>query len=406
MNAAMDITMDLTQFRQEVGDFLDTIDDQAILEAGRKTTSVFSPFDEAIAFQKILHSKGWAAATWPVEHGGTGWDLKQQRIFGDECRKRQLPFLLPHCLGMVGPAIIKYGTDEQKARYLPKIVNGDDFWAQGYSEPNAGSDLVSLKCSAVRDGDDYVINGSKTWTTYAQHANRMFMLVRTNFDGKPQAGITFLLFDSMDLPGMEIRQIVGLDGLPEQCEVFFDNVRVPVSSALGAENDGWTVAKYLLEHERSTAFATYFYNELNTIKTLASQLSDGFGGKLVDDALFQQRYAKLYADVTALDASQDYLESLEKGRPEAGPVSSMIKITWTELMQDITEFLKDTAGVLSAPMQLQALHVGTEAEPIFGEVALTAMPKYLNNRACSIYGGSNEVQRTIVSDAVLGRLKK
>ena len=256
----------------------------------------------------------------------------------------------------------------------------------------------------MREGDHYIINGSKIWTTYAQYANRMFLLVRTATMGRPQSGITFLLLDSMALPGMEVREIIGLDGLPEQCEVFFDNVKVPVAAVLGAENDGWSVAKYLLKHERAAALATYFYQELQNIRQLAATVGDGYGGRLAADTRFQQRFARLYVDVATLDASQDYLESLDKSRPEAGPASSIIKIMWTELIQNITELAMDVAGVLSTPLQLHALVVGCN-DTVFGEDLLTVMPKYLNNRAGSIYGGSNEIQRNIVADAVLGRLQ-
>ena len=182
---------------------------------------MFSPFDQAMAFQRALHSKGWSGISWPVEYGGTGWSLDQQRIFQEECRVRQLPFLLPNALQMVGPVLMKFGTEQQKERYLPGILSGEDYWAQGYSKQDGHAAMASLKCRADCNGDEYVINGSKIWTTYAHHSNRMFMLVRTDFDSKPQQGITFLLLDSLELPGMEVREIIGLDGVPEQCEVFF-----------------------------------------------------------------------------------------------------------------------------------------------------------------------------------------
>ena len=236
-------------FREEVRAFLDESLTPEILEAGRKTTSVFAPVKEAMAWQRLLHAKGWAAPHWPKEYGGTGWSVGQRAVFAEELVRAEAPPLIPMGLQMCGPCLIGFGTEEQKAHYLPRILSGEDVWCQGYSEPGAGSDLASLKTFAESDGDDYVINGTKIWTTYAHHANRMFLLVRTRRDGKPQAGITFLLLD-MNTPGITVEPIVGLDEVPEQCQVFFDNVRVPKRNRVGEENDGWTVAKYLLTFER------------------------------------------------------------------------------------------------------------------------------------------------------------
>ena len=291
---------ELAVFRDEVREFLATHADDEILEAGRKTTSFFPPFEQVMKWHRILHSRGWSAIRWPREYGGTGWDTPRQLIFEEECRAKGVPLLLPQSIGMVGPAIIHYGTEEQKQRHLPGIVSGEDFWAQGYSEPNAGSDLVALKCRAVREGDHYVINGSKTWTTYAHHANRMFLLVRTSTEGRPQQGISFFLLDRLDQEGIDIHPMRGLDGVPEQCDVFFTNVRVPLDSCLGAENDGWSVAKYLFEHESGggTSFATTFRHELALIRGLAGRSGDGFGAVLADDPVFQP---------------------MTKGSPESGP---------------------------------------------------------------------------------------
>src|SRR5699024_8683863 len=248
MDIAADV--DLTEFRAEVAEFLDSAPTPEILEAGRKTTSVFAPFDQVMAWHRLLHARGWAAPDWPVEHGGPGWSVEQRYVFAEEYQKRGLPPLLPNGLKMVGPLLMELGTPEQQRRHLPGILSGEDYWTQGYSEPGAGSGRASLSCSAVPDGDAYILNGSKIWTTNAHHANRMFMLVRTSREGRKQAGITFLLLERMDLPGMEVRPIVGIDGAPEQCEVFFTDVRVPQSGRVGAENDGWSVAKALLKHER------------------------------------------------------------------------------------------------------------------------------------------------------------
>ncbi len=394
---------DLAAFRDEVASFLDAEANDLIREAGKKTTSVFSPFDQAQEFVKILNTKGWSGVAWPKEYGGTGWSIEQQNIFSEECRKRELPSLLPNALQMVGPAIMKYGTDEQKQKYLPPILSGDDYWAQGYSEPNAGSDLVSLKCRAVREGDEYVINGSKIWTTFAHLSNRLFMLVKTDVECRPQAGITFLLVDSLDLPGMEVRPIVGLDGELEQCEVFFDNVRVPVSSVLGEENKGWSVAKYLLEHERGggAGFSWMLKQELDRCRLIAEKLGDGQGGLIVDDPYFQKRFAELSVDIRSVLAIETKLSSMDMGSPESPMLSSLQKVYWTELSQKISEFSIDTCGTLSLPLQLQALAVGSGVEPIGVDEALTVTPRYLNNHATSIFGGTNEIQRDIIAKSLL-----
>lgn len=394
---------DLVAFRDEVREFLDTHADDEILEGGRKTTGFFPPFEQVMKWHRILHSRGWSAICWPREYGGTGWDTPRQLIFEEECRAKGVPLLLPQSIGMVGPAIIHYGTEEQKQRHLPGIVSGEDFWAQGYSEPNAGSDLVALKCRAVREGGHYVINGSKTWTTYAHHANRMFLLVRTSTEGKPQQGISFFLLDRLDLEGIDIHPMKGLDGVPEQCDVFFTNVRVPLDSCLGAENDGWSVAKYLLEHERGggTSFATTFRHELALIRGLAGRSGDGFGGVLADDPVFQDRFTRLMLDVDTLDATEEAFQAMTKGSPESGPMSSLIKITSMETVQRITELGIDVAGTPSLPLQLLALTVGSGVEPLGDEDVLTLMPRYLNNRAASIFGGSNEIQRNIIAKSLL-----
>ena len=395
--------VELDAFRQEVRAFIQTNADDEILEAGRKMTSFFPPFEQTMRWHRILHSRGWAAASWPREHGGPGWSVARQQIFADECRRAGVPILLPQGLGMVGPAIMKFGTDAQKKRFLPGIASGEDFWAQGYSEPNAGSDLAALRCRAIRDGDTYVINGSKTWTTYAHHANRMFLLVRTNEGGKPQQGISFFLLDRLDLPGLTIRPIIGLDSFPEQCDVHFEDVRVPLDSCLGEENQGWTVAKYLLEHERGggSSFASHFRNELAAIRHMATHTGDGMGGCLADDAVFRHRHAGLQLEVEALNATEIQFAALERGSPESGPMSSMVKITSMETLQRITELAVEVAGTPSLTLQLEALTVGSGVDPIGPEEALTVMPKYLNNRAASIFGGSNEIQRNIIAKSLL-----
>ena len=393
----VEFSPELEAFRAEVAEFFATAPTPAIREAGRKTTSVFAPFDQCMEWHQILAKKGWSAPHWPVEYGGTGWSVEQRFIFAEEYRKADLPPLLPQSLGMVGPLLIDIGTEEQKAKYLPPILEGLDFWAQGYSEPGSGSDLASLQCRAEPDGDDYIINGSKIWTTYAHHANRMFMLVRTDNSGKKQQGITFLLLDRIDYPGMEIRPIVGLDGMPEQCEVFFDNCRVPQSGRVGAENDGWSVAKHLLKHERGgSAASPTLVRYLDRAKEAAAATPSPFGGMLADDPVFQSEFGELHADV----ASLGHMEKLAiSGHPIANDPAypSLNKTINSELLQRASTLMSKVSGVGGLARQLEALRVGSNVAPQGSEFDLISMPLYLNSRAASIYAGSNEVQRDLIS---------
>jgi alkylation response protein AidB-like acyl-CoA dehydrogenase len=394
----IDFAPELEAFRQEVAEFLDTAPTPAIREAGRKLTSAFASFDEALEWQAILNRKGWAAPTWPVEFGGPGWSVEQRFIFAEEYGARDLPPLLPNCLQMVGPLLMEAGTPEQQAKYLPRILAAEDYWTQGYSEPNSGSDLASLSCSAVADGDDYVINGSKIWTTLAHRSNRMFMLVRTSREGKKQRGITFLLLDRTDYPGMTIRPIVGLDGLPEQCEVFFDDVRVPQSGRVGEENDGWTVAKQLLKHERGggSAQGPFLRRRLRLIREASATADAPNGGVLADDSVFQRDLGELEADV----ASYEYFEKLAiSGHPIADDPGfpSIKKTMGSELTQKLSVMTTRVAGLNALPLQLDALEVGSSQAPLSDEFALIAMPFYLNSRATTIYAGTNEVQRDLIA---------
>ncbi|MGV2979012.1 acyl-CoA dehydrogenase family protein [Camelimonas sp. ID_303_24] len=392
---------ELESFRQEVAAFLDVAPTPAIREAGKKTTSVFAPFEQVMAWHKILHARGWAAPAWPKEYGGTGWSVEQRYIFAEECRKRELPPLLPNGLQMVGPMLIELGSDEQKRKHLPGILSGEHYWTQGYSEPNAGSDLASLQCSAVSDGDDYIINGSKIWTTLAHHSNRMFMLVRTSKTGKKQEGITFLLLERTDYPGMEIRPIIGLDGFPEQCEVFFDNVRVPKSGRVGAENDGWSVAKHLLKHERGgSAASPAMLHAVDRIRQTAEQTPSPFGGMLADDPVFQRDLGELEADVLSC---RHFEQMAISGHPMARDAAypSVNKTMNSELSQRISIMMTRVSGIETVPQQLEALVVGSNVAPLGDDFDLIAMPYYLNTRATSIYAGSNEVQRDLIARTVL-----
>ncbi|MEW4467318.1 acyl-CoA dehydrogenase family protein [Parasphingorhabdus sp. JC815] len=395
----MDINfnVDLITFRDEVAAFLDSAPTDSIREAGRKVTSAFSDFDNAVEWQAILNEKGWAAPSWPKEYGGTGWSVEQRFIFSEEYCKRDLPPLLPNSLLMVGPLLIDLGTAEQKAKYLPRILSGEDYWTQGYSEPNAGSDLASLSCRAVRDGDDYIITGSKIWTTLAHRANRMFMLVRTNDQGKKQQGITFLLLDRTDYPGMDIRPITGLDGFPEQCEVFFDNVRVPQSGRVGEENDGWAVAKHLLKHERGGgAKSPTLRRWIERIREAADMTPSPHGGTLLEDPVFQRDLGGLEADIMSLEHFEKLVISgHEMANDPAYP--SINKTISTELAQRVSVLMTQVSGIEGLSLELEALKIGSTVKPLGSEFDLVAMPFYLNSRATTIYGGTNEVQRDLIA---------
>ena len=394
--------LELERFRLEVRAFLESAATPDILEAGRKTTSVFAPFKQVMAWQKILSEKGWVAPSWPQEYGGTGWSVQQRYIFAEEYSRLCLPPLLPQNLQMVGPAVIGFGNDEQKSQLLPRMLSGEDFWCQGYSEPGAGSDLASLKCRADKDGDDYILNGSKTWTTYAHHANKMFALVRTNSEGKPQQGITFLLLD-MNLPGIEVRPIIGLDGCPEQCEVFFSDVRVPQSNRVGNENEGWSVAKYVLEFERGgSTFAPWLNPALERLRKQCGESLNAAGDCLLDDPLIRRRLAALEVDIQAVEHTEKRVNASLKHGENPGPMASLLKIMGSEVMQSFSELQLDVAGLDALPMQLQALEVGSSQPSIVPDAHSLAMPYYLNTRAASIYAGSNEVQRSLLAKAVLG----
>ncbi|HYE47811.1 MAG TPA: acyl-CoA dehydrogenase family protein [Caulobacter sp.] len=386
-------------FRDEVRAFLSEALPPRLAEVGRRMTSVFVEPRYSLEWQRILHAKGWVAPAWPVEYGGCGWDEMQRAIFAAECARAGAPGLAPMGLKMVGPCIMRYGTPEQKAHYLPRILSGEDYWCQGYSEPGSGSDLASLQMRADSDGEDYVLNGSKIWTTHAQHANRMFCLVRTRFEGKPQQGITFLLLD-MATPGIAVKPIITLAGEHEVNQVFFDNVRVPKSGRLGEENDGWTVAKYLLEFERGGGSAPGLKVSLARIRAMAAAEGSDYGS-LLDEPHFRARLAEAAIALEAIEMTEHRVLAALSGGKNPGPASSMLKTQGTEAMQRLDELAVLAANHYAAVHQPQAREPGSNLEPIGPDHSLTAMPRYLNNRAGSIYGGSNEIQRDIMARLLL-----
>lgn len=397
----LDLSPQDLAFRDEVRAFLEDNLTPELRRAGRRATSVFMDKTYSLAWQKILHARGWVAPAWPVKYGGTGWNEMQRYIFAAECARAGAPSPAPMGLKMVGPVIMGYGSEAQKAHYLPRILSGEDYWCQGYSEPGAGSDLAALQLRAERDGDDYVLNGTKIWTTHAHWANRMFCLVRTQAEGKPQAGITFLLLD-MQTPGVSVRPIITLAGEHEVNQVFFDNVRTPAAGRVGEENQGWTVAKYLLEFERGGGSAAGLKVSLERLKALAREERGDGGGPLIDDPAFRARLAAIGVTLDAVEMTEHrVLADLASGR-NPGPASSMLKTQGTETMQKLDELAIEGIAAYAAVDQKAARAPDAGQDFIGPEHGLTSMARYLNNRAGSIYGGSNEIQRDIMARLVLG----
>lgn len=382
-------------FRAEVREFLDRNLTDDLRAAGRAATSAFSEKQWNLGWLKILHARGWAAPDWPVEHGGTGWSIPQRYIFDTECALAETPQLSPMGLKMVAPVIMAYGRPDQKAFYLPRILAGEDYWCQGYSEPGSGSDLASLRCRAVSDGDDYIIDGTKIWTTQAHFANRMFALVRTDPTGRPQEGITFLLLD-MDTPGITVQPIITLAGDHEVNQVFFDGVRVPKANRIGGEGEGWGVAKYLLVHERGSTFTARIRVGLNRLKAVAAETG------ALDDPGFRMRLADAGVQLEAQAMSElRIMAAISKGALMAAE-SSMMKTLGTELMQRVNELGLEALENFAIPYSHGWTNPGANDVPAGPKRAPIMIGQYLNNRAASIYGGANEIQRNILAKLALG----
>jgi alkylation response protein AidB-like acyl-CoA dehydrogenase len=354
--------------------------------------------DDVLRWHKILAKKGWSTVAWPVEWGGTGWNATQRHIWDEECAAAGTPMVLPFGVAMVAPVIMKFANDAQKNHYLPRIREGVDWWCQGYSEPGSGSDLASLKTRAERDGDHYVVNGQKTWTTLGQHADWMFCLVRTETTERRQEGISFLLID-MKTPGITVRPIITLDEDHEVNEVFFDNVKVPVANLVGEEGKGWTYAKYLLGHERTGIAAVgRSKRELGFLKRIASEQTKN-GKPLLEDPLFAAKVANLEIELMALEMTVLRVVSQEGAKKGPGPEASMLKIKGTEIQQGLSELMLEVAGPLAMPFDPAFLESADVTEDM--DVAPLA-PHYFNYRKTSIYGGSNEIQKNIISQMILG----
>ena len=349
----------------------------------------------------ILNEKGWLGSSWPKEYGGTSWDIVEQFIFEDELAAANAPRIVPFGLKMLAPVLMKFGSQEQCRFWLPRILDGSDWWCQGYSEPGAGSDLASLKTSAVSDGTHYVVNGQKTWTTLAQHANMIFTLVRTSSEGKPQQGISFLMID-MRSDGVEVRPIKTIDGGEEINEVWFTDVRVPIKNLVGEENKGWTYAKYLLSHERNNiATVGISKKKLEKLKDIAKTEKRN-GKPLITDPLFSSRLAKLEINLTNLETTNlRVLSEAEKGG-DPGAESSMLKILGSEVCQELDHLLRRASARYGRIFRPEALEDGFNGEEIGPFFAHTASSTYFNNRKVSIYGGSNEIQKNIISKMIVG----
>ncbi|WIY26184.1 acyl-CoA dehydrogenase family protein [Parasedimentitalea psychrophila] len=348
----------------------------------------------------ILNQRGWLAPNWPREFGGCEWSAVQRHIFEEECARAHAPRIVPFGLSMLAPVLQKFGSKAQQDHYLPRILSGQDWWCQGYSEPGAGSDLASLKTKALRDGDHYVVNGQKTWTTLGQHANWIFCLVRTDPTVKQQAGISFLLID-MDTPGIEVRPIILLDGSAEVNEVWFSDVRVPVENLVGVENKGWTYAKYLLTHERTNIAGVGFSQAgLAAVKRLARSQQHR-GRPLIENPHFAARVARVEIDLMAMSTTNLRIVSAAAKGQAPGVESSMLKVKGTLIRQEINDLARRAAGVYAMPFASEAV-LGSNEAPIGPDGTAAVAAQYFNNRKLSIFGGSNEIQRNIIAKVKLG----
>jgi alkylation response protein AidB-like acyl-CoA dehydrogenase len=355
--------------------------------------------EDYVRWHKIVASQGWAAPAWPVEFGGPGWDATQRHIWEEECAIAGTPPILPFGVNMVAPVIMAFGSPEQKAYYLPRILDCSDWWCQGYSEPGAGSDLASLSTTALREGDHYIVNGQKTWTTLGQFADMIFCLVRTDTNVRKQEGISFLLID-MKSPGITVRPIIMLDEEHEVNEVFFDNVRVPATNLVGKENKGWTYAKYLLGHERTGIAAVgRSRRELLFLKKIAKQQHKN-GKPLLEDPLFAARVANLEIELMALDVT--VLRTIAQEAQGPGPQASLLKVRGSEIQQMLTELMVEALGPQALPFDQGYLDGEREHALAGDDEAAPLAGYYFNFRKTSIYGGSNEIQKNIITQMILG----
>jgi alkylation response protein AidB-like acyl-CoA dehydrogenase len=396
----LNFTAQEKDFQQEVQQFLQEKLPKDIAEKTKNALHLSK--DECNQWQKILYKQGWAGVNWPVEHGGTGWTPTQKYIFANECAKAGGPDVIPFGLKMVAPVVYTFGNEEQKQRFLPDVLASNVWWCQGYSEPGAGSDLASVKTTAVKEGDEYVVNGTKTWTTLGQHADWIFCLVRTGEPSvKNQEAISFLLINMND-PKIKVSPIITIDGRHEVNEVHFDNARVPAINLIGEEGQGWTYAKVLLTHERTgIARVAISKDRLVQLKALAKTSPDG-DNKLMEDTIFAQKVAQVEIDLLALEYTElRTLSAISTGQAP-GPESSILKIVGTQIIQAIDELYVEAAGYYAMPFVPHQFHDDFDGQSIGPDMATNSALRYFNNRKASIYGGSNEIQTNIISKAVLG----
>jgi|HigsolmetaAR205D_1030408.scaffolds.fasta_scaffold00916_3 alkylation response protein AidB-like acyl-CoA dehydrogenase len=396
----LNFTPEELAFRDEVREFVRTklpADLSERVKAGQALR-----LEDYRRWQKILFERGWGAPTWPKEFGGTGWDPIRLHIFEEELALAGAPKPVPFGLRMVGPVIMAFGSREQQQRFLPRIVSGEDWWCQGYSEPGSGSDLASLKTRAERQGDYYIVNGQKTWTTMGHQADWIFCLVRTDPNAaKPQQGISFLLID-MRSPGITVRPIITLDGAHEVNEVWFENVKVPVENLVGEENKGWTYAKFLLGHERtSLAGIGSSKRELGRLKRIAREETKN-GRPLIEDPLFAARIAQVEIELMALEITALRALSAESKQQAPGPEASILKIKGTEIQQALSELMMYAVGQYALPFERHSAEENDFASIAGPDYAAPLAATYFNLRKATIYGGSNEIQRNIIAQRILG----
>ena len=384
-------------FRDEVRAFLEEKLPKEISDKVRLGEELTK--EDMVRWHAILNERGWLAPNWPAEYGGCEWDAVQKHIFDVESAYAAAPRIVPFGLSMLAPVLMKFGSQEQKDHYLPRILDGTDWWCQGYSEPGAGSDLASLKTRAVRDGDHYIVNGQKTWTTLGQYADWIFCLVRTDPDVKQQEGISFLLID-MNTPGIEVRPIILLDGVHEVNEVFFDNVKVPVENLVGEENKGWTYAKYLLTHERTNiAGVGSSQAGLDAVKRMARAEMQG-GRPLIANPHFAARVAQVEIELKAMATTNLRVIAATAAGGAPGLEASMLKVKGTIIRQEINDLARRAAGPYAMPFPSET--VEGDNDPIGPDYAAKTAPQYFNNRKLSIFGGSNEIQRGIIAKVSMG----
>jgi hypothetical protein len=394
----LDFSPEEVAFRKEVRDFIEQNYPKDLIGMGTREDLNREQF---LAWHKILGKKGWSAPAWPQKYGGTGWTATQRYIWGEENARVDALMPLPFGVSMVGPVIYTFGTEEQKAKYLPGILSGDVWWCQGYSEPGAGSDLASLKTTAVRDGDHYVINGQKTWTTLAQYADWGFFLCRTDPKAKAQEGISFILVN-MKTPGVEVRPIKLIDGTHEVNETWLTDVRVPVENLVGKENDGWTAAKFLLAHERSgIAGVARSKRAVERLRSIAAKETED-GTPLISTSDFSRKISQLEIDLTALEFTELRTLARESAGKGPGPESSILKIKGTEIQQRLTELTLEAVGHYGAPYAYGMKPVKGNDYGAGPEHSTLVAENYFNMRKTSIYGGSNEIQRNIITKMILG----